>query len=85
MSARLTCRELIDFIVDFFDGRLPPAQNAHFESHLEVCPDCVNYLDSYRQTVRIVKEALAQEEDAVTAGVPEELVTAVLRARVSGS
>jgi len=55
------------------------------EGHLEVCPDCVNYLDSYRQTVRIAKEAFAQEEDAVTAGVPEELVTAVLRARVPGS
>jgi anti-sigma factor RsiW len=84
MSARrLTCRELIDFLAAYLDGELPPAERAAFDWHLGVCPDCVRYLESYCETVRLGKQAFAAE-GAPPADVPPELVAAILAARARG-
>jgi hypothetical protein len=34
----ITCREFIDFLVDYLAGELPPASQAEFEFHLSDCP-----------------------------------------------
>ena len=61
MTARsLTCRELIEFLAAYLDAELPPAEHAAFEAHLVVCPNCVDYLASYRETIRLGKQALAE-------------------------
>ena len=73
----LTCRELTEFLDDYVAGALKEGRRAVFEGHLAVCPDCRNYLASYRATVRLVKAA----RDTGIAGVPEGLVKAVLAAR----
>jgi len=75
----LTCRELIDFLMAYLDGELPAAQRADFERHLGVCPPCLNYLETYKETVRLGKACCA--DDALPADVPEELVRAILAAR----
>lgn len=54
----ITCRQLIDFIYDYLDGTLPTDEQHEFERHLAVCPSCVHYLNTYRQTMRISKQAL---------------------------
>jgi hypothetical protein len=41
----------------------------------------VNYLESYRETIRLGKEAFAHEAKDTPAEVPEELVRAILAAR----
>ena len=53
----LTCRELIDFLADYLDGGLAPEVRAGLEIHLSVCPGCVDYLESYRKTIRLAKQA----------------------------
>ena len=79
---RLTCREFIDFIMSWLDGELEPAVRRRFVEHLEMCPDCVDYLDSYERTVALGKAAWDAPGDAeVPDEVPEELVQAVLAAR----
>jgi anti-sigma factor RsiW len=77
---RLTCRELLDFLAAYLDDELPPAERAVFDRHLGVCPDCVKYLESYRETVRLGKQAFAAEAE-LPGEVPEELVSAILAAR----
>ena len=52
-----TCQDCIDFIVDYLDGQLPEADRERFEDHLWRCPPCIEYLNSYRETVRLAKEA----------------------------
>jgi len=80
MSTReLTCREIADFLMAYDDGELPPPERAVFDAHLAVCPDCVAYLQSYRATVALGKQAF-RDGDAATA-VPERLVDAILAAR----
>lgn len=54
----ITCRQLIDFIYDYLDGTLPTDEQHEFERHLAVCPSCVHYLNTYRQTMRISKQTL---------------------------
>lgn len=76
----ITCRELIDFIAAYLDGTLEPGPRAEFERHLDVCPPCRAYLDSYRETIRLSKLAMAPS-DQPAAGVPESLVKAICAAR----
>lgn len=75
----ISCREVIDFIIDYLDGRLSPADLRQFERHLAVCESCVAYLQTYQQTVRLARD-LDEEID-----LPEELIEAVLASRSRGS
>lgn len=76
----MTCREAIDFLMEYLDGELPPAVRAEFDRHLTVCTSCVAYLETYRATVQLEKAAFCDEATAA-APLPEELVQAILAAR----
>ena len=77
----MTCRELIEFLMDYHAGTLPAAQRASFEAHLALCPPCVVYLKTYDEAVKLGKGACSNPDDAVTDQIPEELVQAILAAR----
>lgn len=84
LARSLTCRELIEFLMDYVEDALAPDERASFDAHLAVCPDCVRYLDGYRATVRAGRAAFAEPEAPVPDEVPEALVAAILRARRGG-
>jgi anti-sigma factor RsiW len=75
----ITCRELIDFLLDYLDGELADGVRRVFEAHLAECPPCRDYLASYRVTIRLAADCAAHEGDAEE--MPEDLVRAVLAAR----
>ena len=78
----MNCREFTEFLHEYLFGNLPAEERTEFEKHLAECPWCVAYLDSYQKTIVLEKVAFAAPEDApLPAGVPEELVQAILRAR----
>ena len=52
-----------------------------FEGHIETCPACVRYLETYQQAVRMGKKVCSANDDALPEEVPEELVEAILAAR----
>jgi anti-sigma factor RsiW len=80
----ITCRDLVEFLMDYCDGTLPPGQRETFEKHLSCCPPCVNFMKSYQQAICLGKAACA-DEDQEAKEVPEQLVQAILAARnVSG-
>lgn len=83
MSAQtyITCRELIGFIAEYLDGTLDRKSAHEFERHLRVCPSCVAYLESYRRTVRLGREALRASDDPASGAVPEGLISAIRAAR----
>ena len=76
----LTCRELIDFLAAYLDGELAPEARTVFERHLSLCPNCVDYLASYRETIRLGKQACEPDAE-LPADVPSDLVDAILAAR----
>lgn len=78
---RMTCRELVDFLMDYLDGKIPTAERQRFEAHLSECDWCVEYVRQYRETIKLGKSALRPSDQPVPAEVPEELVQAILAAR----
>ena len=77
----MTCKQLTEFIAEYRAGALPPWERTEFEAHLAECPDCVRYLKTYDETVRLARGALGASDDPVPADVPEKLVQAILAAR----
>jgi anti-sigma factor RsiW len=74
------CREFAEFLMEYLDGALGDGERRVFEGHIEDCPACVNYLESYRETVRLGSRVCGSDDD-VPPDVPEELVQAILSAR----
>jgi len=78
---QLTCREVVEFLVDYLDHALEPAQLQTFERHLAHCDECVAYLRTYEQTVRLGRSAFDDLDAAADGQVPQELVEAIVAAR----
>ena len=76
----MTCEELIEFLMDYIDGELAVDAQSRFDEHLNICPECSDYLTSYRETVRLGK-MICQGDEALPADIPEDLVEAILQAR----
>ena len=49
-----------------------------FRRHMALCPDCVQYLQDYTETIKASRLAMADE---LPEDVPDELVSAILKAR----
>jgi anti-sigma factor RsiW len=68
-------------MADYLAGELPAAVGTAFNRHLELCLNCRNYLAGYEETVKLGKAAFDDDNAAVPATVPEQLVKAILDAR----
>jgi anti-sigma factor RsiW len=77
----ITCRELIEFLMDYLDGTLTSQQRHEVDRHLAVCPSCVEYIKGYQESVKLGKTVLKADDGPCPANVPEDLVQAVLAAR----
>lgn len=81
----LTCLEVIDFLGAYVEDELPSDVRVRFDEHVAVCPACVDYIETYRQTKALTRhaaaeEAAAEEASAEEDGAPEPLVAAILAA-----
>jgi anti-sigma factor RsiW len=78
MTGRLTCREFTEFLAEYLEGELPESERLRFAEHLAACPPCVSYLKTYRDAIRLGRDACAAEREAAMTEVPEALIRAVL-------
>jgi anti-sigma factor RsiW len=60
------CDECVALLVDYLEGELPAERAKALEIHLELCPSCVTFVNTYRQTVSLARTL--QPED-----IPPEL------------
>jgi anti-sigma factor RsiW len=67
----ISCKELIEIITDYLEGKLPPDERRKFEDHLSICEACLLYLEQMRETIRAVGRL---SEEAVPAQAKEELL-----------
>ena len=77
----ISCRELIDFLMDYVEDDLGAGERARFDEHLDACPDCVDYVESYRTTVGLGRLVCNDDEADAPGDMPEDLVKAILDAR----
>lgn len=58
----LTCKNLIaDFLADYLDETLSPDVVAELERHLQACPPCLAYLNTYKKTRELTGQAARTE------------------------
>jgi predicted anti-sigma-YlaC factor YlaD len=61
MEQTITCKELVELVTDYLEGKLPDDLHMSFENHLLGCRGCTNYLEQMRETIRLTGKL--QEED----------------------
>jgi len=76
----MNCREFVDFLMTYLDGELDEEPARVFEEHMQLCPPCLTFLDTYRETIRLGRCA-CREAAPVLEEAPEELIQAILAAR----
>jgi anti-sigma factor RsiW len=77
---RQTCQQIADAIVDYVVGEMEEAAHAAFEAHLRICEDCVAFLHTYRETIRVTRTVRSE-------AIPAEMFNRVqqfLRAKTHG-
>ena len=72
---------MVEFLMAYLDGELSDAQHSEFAAHLELCPPCVTYLDTYQEAVRLGRSVCRADSDALPDDVPEGLIQAILAVR----
>ncbi len=76
----MTCKEFILFLMVYLESSLPSAKRQEFDEHLAECPECREYMESYRLTGKLTTTAMCDDGD-VPAEVPKRLVDAILKSR----
>ena len=56
-----TCKDATNLLLEFMSGELDPETTHEFKMHLEVCPDCVAFLNTYRKTVELTRSFLQKK------------------------
>jgi anti-sigma factor RsiW len=69
----MTCRQLVELVSDYLEARLDVRSRERFEAHLAVCPDCREYVDQVRRTVRALGRL---PEDSLSDAAREALLRA---------
>jgi hypothetical protein len=47
----LECRQIAELLGDYFDGSLPRATRELIDFHIDGCPPCVAFLNTYKGTM----------------------------------
>ena len=53
----MTCQQAIDVLADYLEATLDPDAGRELESHLAGCAACVAYLNTYRKTQELTRQA----------------------------
>jgi anti-sigma factor RsiW len=69
----MACRELVELVTDYLEGRLPPADRDRFDAHLGACDGCTAYLEQMRQTLAALGRI---PEESISPRAREELLHA---------
>jgi anti-sigma factor RsiW len=69
----MACRELVEVVSEYIEGRMSETDRARFDAHLEECPYCVEYVEQMRQTIEALGEV---PPDSISAQTRKELLQA---------
>jgi len=52
----MTCRQCTELLLDFLAGELDAELSDRIRRHLERCPPCVTYVETYQITIRLTRQ-----------------------------
>lgn len=62
----LVCREFVELVTDYLEGRLAEEEGVRFEAHLAECDGCDGYLEDMRRLVGSLHELPEPPPDPAT-------------------
>jgi len=74
-----SCKDSIEKLLDFLDGKVPPEIERRLEEHLSACPPCVAFLKTYRATPGLCRKALAKKMPSEVAAKLTEFLAQKLK------
>ena len=60
-APELTCKELVEVVTEYLEGRMPVDHRLRLEAHLAFCSGCQTYIAQMRETIRSI--GALREED----------------------
>ncbi len=51
----MNCRKLAELLIDYIAGELSAAEAESVRGHLEGCPTCVCYVETYQLTITLTR------------------------------
>lgn len=69
----MTCRELVELLIDYVSGDMPADGRDRVTRHLSDCPPCVAYLETYQHIIRLTRKLPSPQ-------LPAELAARLRRA-----
>jgi anti-sigma factor RsiW len=48
----LVCQQVVELVSDYLEGNLSRSDRRRFDAHIRHCPNCTNYLEQMRATIR---------------------------------
>jgi anti-sigma factor RsiW len=69
----LSCKELVELVTDYLEGRLTRGERRRFEGHLKDCPYCRNYVEQMRLVIRALGRLT---EESISPRARDELLVA---------
>jgi anti-sigma factor RsiW len=59
----MSCKELVEVVTDYLEGRLAEPDRLRLEAHVAECPYCEEYIAQMRQTIEALGELPAETLD----------------------
>jgi anti-sigma factor RsiW len=76
----MTCRELVELVTDYLEGRLPAATREQVEEHLAACDGCTAYIAQMRVTLSVLGRI---PEETIPVQARQELIATFRELRAS--
>ena len=77
----IVCRQAVQLMADYLDGRLSDSDMKRLDAHLAGCPHCSEYLAQLRITIDVLGRV---EPEALTDDALDDLVDLYRRWRTEG-
>jgi hypothetical protein len=84
-SREIGCPECVELLADYIDGSLPQDQIAQLEWHLDGCPPCVAFVNTYKGTVNAARRLREHPETHLPAELRQKLIAFLKRSDASKS
>jgi anti-sigma factor RsiW len=82
LGETMTCREFVELVTDYLEGRLAAGERETFEAHVALCDGCQAYIEQMRATLTALGRI---PEESITPAAREELLHAFRDWRAAAS
>ncbi len=81
IKEQLTCRKVEEFLMAYLDKELGFWSRVRFRLHLLICSDCKNYIQEYKNTIKLGKQLFELPDVPAAGNVPDQILEAIINCK----